>query len=207
MWKWKFKRKPSTEIEAIHKLSERSDEQNHVLGEQLGKLTRLQYKTGQDILGKLSIFNEQIEVVLKWQEANKVEQTRSTESEAIIKEMSTALIAWLDDMDLVCARLQDEEQAAWHQLVEHWSKHLLNTLALADVRELHVLGTSFDPRWSESIGTAPRIAEDARTETTLSSAAMPYQIVEVVKRGYMLGSGTLLRKAQVITLLEEEPTE
>jgi hypothetical protein len=36
MWKWKIKRMPSAEIEAIYKLSEQSDEQNHVVGEQLG---------------------------------------------------------------------------------------------------------------------------------------------------------------------------
>jgi hypothetical protein len=64
MWKWKFKRMPSAEIEAIHRLSEQSDEQDHILSEQLGKLTRLQYKTGQDIQGKLGLINEQMEVVL-----------------------------------------------------------------------------------------------------------------------------------------------
>lgn len=206
-WFWKERKGSSPELEAIQQLKEQNnllEEQCRLMGEQITKLSRLQYKTGNDIQGKLDTVSDSIGSVIKKQEAYDDIHSRLIRAEAKLEDGVQSLIHWLDDLDLVNSRLTGEDQASWKKLVEQWSGQILNMLERLEITELKVLGSSFDPRLAESIGTISRAEKVASIEKTVAEQEdIPYQIVEVLKRGFISENGTLLRKAQVITLEEE----
>lgn len=206
MWKWSLKSKPSPLMEALNLLKEQCTEQNHTLSEQIGKLTRLQYKSGLELQGRMERLQESTDSIMKYQDVITNLQNKLTEKQNVMTTLSDSLINWLDDMDLMLSRIQGEEQQAWSQLLNQWSEQLLSSLSLMGIRELNVLGSSFDPRWSESIGTIAQSVFVAQSNYTiveslsLGQAGKPYQIVEIIRRGFLAENGTLLRKAQVITV-------
>src|SRR5680860_1663162 len=61
-------------------------EQNVELGDQIRKLGRLQYKSGQDVQGKLEGINTGLEAIQQWQVANSVSYThlRAHETDSYI---------------------------------------------------------------------------------------------------------------------------
>ncbi|RSK54716.1 nucleotide exchange factor GrpE [Bacillus canaveralius] len=209
-WFWNKIRKSSPELEAIEQLSEQNSllkEQCRLLGEQIAKLSRLQYKTSKDTQEKLDLLNESLDSVIKKQEAfDEQKQAQKDRDETKLQEAAQSLIHWLDDLDLVNSRLTGENQDSWKKLMEQWIEQLLALLTKLEIQELKVLGSSFDSRVAESIGTVSRTeAKTNDNRIVTSKANIPYQIVEVAKRGFISKSGTLLRKAQVITLEEENP--
>ncbi|WP_180955572.1 MULTISPECIES: nucleotide exchange factor GrpE [Bacillus] len=209
-WFWNKIRKSSPELEAIEQLSEQNSllkEQCRLLGEQIAKLSRLQYKTSKDTQEKLDLLNESLDSVIKKQEAfDEQKQAQKDRDETKLQEAAQSLIHWLDDLDLVNSRLTGENQDSWKKLMEQWIEQLLALLTKLEIQELKVLGSSFDSRVAESIGTVSRTEAKTNNDRIVTSKAnIPYQIVEVAKRGFISKSGTLLRKAQVITLEEENP--
>ncbi|MHB1127349.1 MAG: nucleotide exchange factor GrpE [Bacillota bacterium] len=168
----------------------------------LNKLARVQYKTSQDSQGKLDRLITNTEAVQQWQAAHEIDQGRLVSLEQQVDYLVQTLIAWLDDIDLVLSRLQGEAQS-WATLLKQWAVQLVRALAETGIRELDLLGHSFQPQWAESIGTDARsslpAAEDGRTREYVS-----YEVLQVIKRGFATEDGRLLRKAQVITLKEEE---
>lgn len=199
MWKWRKRETVSAEFAAIRQaetaLTEQHDKHAAALGEQISKLARMHYKSNQDVNHKLEQLQKLTTSITAWQQS---ESTDKQKLALTLQRTAENSIAWLDDMDAVCSRLQGTEHEAWRHLLTTWSEQLLNTLALANIHELKLLGASFDPQLSEAIGTRPRTGGSEAASTT------PYQIVEVVKRGFIDGNGKLLRKAQVITLEEIE---
>ncbi|MHB1418558.1 MAG: nucleotide exchange factor GrpE [Bacillota bacterium] len=168
----------------------------------LNKLARVQYKTSQDIQGKLDRLTADIEAVQQWQTAHEIDKDRLIRLERQVDYLAETLIAWLDDIDLVLSRLQGEGQT-WVALLEQWATQLVRALAENGIHELELLGRSFQPQWAEAIGTVTRsalpTAEDGRTREYV-----PYEVLKVIKRGFGTEDGRLIRKAQVITLKEEE---
>ena len=168
----------------------------------LNKLTRVQYKTGQDIQAKLDRLAATLEAGLAWQAAHEIDKDRLQLLERQVDYLAETLIACLDDIDLVSRRLQGEEKA-WGALLEQWATQLVRALAAAGIHELHLLRHSFQPQLAEAIGTISRFAlppaEDGGTRDYV-----PYEVIKVIKRGFATEDGRLLRKAQVITLKEEE---
>ncbi|MEW6663167.1 MAG: nucleotide exchange factor GrpE [Bacillota bacterium] len=168
----------------------------------LNKLARVQYKTGQDIQGKLDRLTATTEAMRQWQAAHEIDKDRLESLERQVAYLVETLIAWLDDIDLVLSRLQGERQT-WGALLEQWATQLVRALAATGIRELDLLGRSFQPQWAEAIGAVNRsglpAAEDGRTREYV-----PYEVLQVIKRGFATEDGRLLRKAQVITLKEEE---
>ena len=203
-WFWKEKKKASSEMEAIIKLSEQNsdlEEQCRLLAEQLTKLSRLQFKTSKDTHGKLDLLNESIGSIVKRQD---VDDEKREIREAQLEETSLALINWLDDLDLVYSRLLRDNQDSWKKLLEQWREQIRTQLENLGIHELEVLGSSFDPKVAESIGTVPGSEVDKIDRTNFAAqVTIPYQVVEVVKRGFINANGALLRKAQVITIEEE----
>jgi molecular chaperone GrpE (heat shock protein) len=193
MWKWTRKKGTTPELEAIHRLEEATRKQSGLFGEaiqeHIGKLGRLHYKHSQEVQGRLEQITERLDKVVSEQEQRTAERQCSERLERQLQGTTEQLIAWLDDLDAALVRLQGEE--AWRSLLQQWRSQLKRTLTTADIHELQVLGTSFDPRWCESVGTTPPTPE---------ASTVPYEIMEVVKRGFVTGDGKLLRKSQVITL-------
>lgn len=182
-----------------------SNEQAAELGGQVNKLTRLQYKTGQDMHGKLDKLMTGLDTLQSRHSAYDINITQLKTLERQLDSLTGALIRWIDDIDLVCAQLLSTEQEAWLQLMNQWSGQLLTALAGAGIHELDLKGRSFDPRLAESIGTVkldPAPTEIRGVENHQSP--VPYEVVEVVKRGFVCSDGHLLRKAQVLTLQLQE---
>lgn len=210
MWNWNKRKEPSAQLEALQRLEEAmrgQHELNQTIQEQLGKLARLQYRSGQETSAQLEKLGEQIRKDAERTAAEAEIRREQAARENVMQRMSDKAIAWLDDLDAVIGRLHGEELAAWSKLLRMWSGQITDMLALADIHELQVLGSAFDPGRCEAVATRPRElsgSAPAGFGEKSAEAIIPYQVVEVVRRGFATGNGTLLRKAQVITL-EEKP--
>lgn len=200
MWFWNKKNEQALQIKAVQELEEtllvQSKEQSQISNELVSKLTRMQYKNFQEIQHKLERMEKQLLGMNDWHESEAVRKQGANDQAWKMKTMAENMFRWLDDMDALQARMDAANDTSWARLLEQWSTQLAATLAIADIHELQVLGTSFDPQWSESIGT--------RARKPNVNANIPYEILEVVRRGFMSGDGTLIRKAQVITWKEGE---
>lgn len=197
--------------EYIARINERVAENGAQLadiGEHVHKVARIQYKTGQDVQSKLERLSMGMDALQQWQAANDVDRARLNMLESQIEHIAASLIHWLDDIDSVSFRLQGEEQDNWRQLLQQWSVQILAVLAESGILEIDALGRSFDPRCAEAISTEARPPEVVYTsDGGKVRSLVPYQVMEVVRRGFMHSDGRLLRKAQVITLREEYPNE
>lgn len=180
-----------------------SSEQLTELNDQIRKLGRFQYKSGQDVQGKLEGLSSGLEAVLQWQHTQTVDKARLDTLEQQIRQVIVLLLNWLDDLDLLATSMREQKQEGWLKLMTTWTGQILQALQTHGIYEMQLLGTVFDPTLAESIGTLDRqpIRTDAVREETDSSFP-PYEIAEVVKRGFIDQDGSLLRKAQVITYRE-----
>ncbi|GAB6153646.1 hypothetical protein JCM17380_23960 [Desulfosporosinus burensis] len=185
-----------------------SSEQMVEMGDQLRKLGRLQYKSGQDVQGKLEGLSSRLETVQQWQEAYTIDKSRLDSLEQQIGQVSEMLLVWLDDLDLLSNSLREQGQDGWLKLLETWTSQVLQALQIHGVNEILVVGTSFDPKLAESIGTVVRQPVKANaTEEDSLPVSLPYEVAEVVKRGFVNNDGILLRKAQVMTYQEDDHAE
>lgn len=203
-WFWKDNKKSSPELDAIKKLTEQNNqlqEQNIQLAEQVTKLSRVQYKTGKYIQTKIDDLCDMI--IKKEEEGYSDLQGQLMQVQAQLEEIIYFLIQRLDELDLISAHSVDSEQQVWLDMVKQWTKQILQQLARLGVLELQVLHTSFDPTIAESIGTISLQDAKLKYQNAKLQVGMPYQIVEVSKRGFVLEKGNLLRKAQVITIEKE----
>lgn len=207
-WFWKRNQESSPELEAIQQLKEQNsffEEQYKILSEQVTKLSRLQYKTSKDTQEKMDQLQESIKIFIEKQENDNEDKVqRLYRMEAKINEMVQSLIHWLDDLDVVCSRLTGEEQEAWSRILRQWSVDILAQLKGLGIHELQVLGTSFDPTLAEAMATIPKKEATMKYNGISALELTPYQIVEVLQRGFKWENGSLLRKAQVITLEKDD---
>ena len=162
------------------------------------KSLRLQYKSSQEILKKMEPMNERMDKMLDYKEKYiKIEQ----EKDSAIKEKNYILeryIQWLDDIDLICDKLNLQEQEYWVKLLQNWQKQILKSLDLLGIHEVDVLGKSFNSTVAESVSTIKK---------KMNKEYMPYEIVNILQRGFIFEDGTLLRKAKVISIEEEDKEE
>lgn len=182
-----------------------SSHQNMEMGEQLRKLGRLQYKSGQEVQGKLEGFNTRLDEVQQWQDAYTIDKSQLDTLEQQIGQVSEILLVWLDDLDLLATSLREQGQEGWLKLLETWTHQILQALQIHGIGEMPLVGTSFNSMLAESIGTVARQpVKAALAEEETAFISLPYEVAEVVKRGFVYQGGTLLRKAQVITYQEDD---
>lgn len=180
-------------------------EQTTEMGEQLRKLGRLQYKSGQEVQVKLEGLSTRLEGMQQWQAAYTIDKSRLDTLEQQIGQVSEILLVWLDDLDLLATSLREEGQGGWLKLLETWTHQVLQALHIHGIGEMQLVGTSFNPTLAESIGTVARQPiKTAEAEEETVRVSLPYEVAEVVKRGFVYHDGTLLRKAQVITYQEDD---
>jgi len=180
-------------------------EQNAELGDQIRKLGRIQYKAGQEAQGKLEGLNTRLDALQQWQDAYTIDKSQLDALEQQIGQASEILLVWLDDLDLLATSLREQGQDGWLNLLGTWTHQILQALQIHGIGEMQLVGTSFNPTLAESIGTVvwqPIKTAAMEKETVLGP--LPYEIAEVVKRGFVYRDGTLLRKAQVITYQEDD---
>jgi len=180
-------------------------EQITEIGEQLRKLGRLQYKSGQEVQGKLGGLDTRLEVLQQMQDTYTIDKSQLEALDQQIGHVNEILLVWLDDLDLLSINLRDQGQDGWEKLLETWTSQVLQALKIHGVVEMHLVGTSFNPKIAEAIGTMPRKPTKVNTADVYSSpVSLPYEVSEVVKRGFVNHEGTLLRKAQVMTYQEDD---
>lgn len=177
-----------------------NSEQITEIGDLVRKLSRLQYKTGQDVQGKLEGLTTGLNVVQQGQIAYALDASRLDALEQQKAQVTKILLVWLDDLDFLTPRLKDNGQELWQQLLEQWTSQIFQALHILGISEIEMLGTSFNPKIAESIGTVvrPSVVASGPDEKSISPS-QPYEVAEVIKRGFISGDGKLLRKAQVIT--------
>mgnify|MGYP001001353922 CR=1 FL=1 len=161
------------------------------------KSMRLEYKSSQEILMKLNQLNEKIDKTTDYSERY-IEFEH--EKDNLIKEKDFILqriIQWLDDIDLICDKIDGQGHEYWIRLLEEWQKQIIKTLEILGVYEIDIMGKTFNHEIAESISTKKKGTD---------KDYLPYEVVDVLQRGFILEDGTLLRKAKVVTI-EEERTE
>jgi len=164
------------------------------LGGQLTKLTRVQYKSGQEIHANLEQLREGLAQAQQWQAEYgvKAEEVNILTQEK--KYLLDILLRQLDEMDAVSAGLKDGDNAEWRLLLDQWRQRMITALADMGIYELDIIGKSFDPQVAEGVGLVPRRPDNG--------GSVPYEVAEIVRRGFTDREGRLLRKAQVITYQE-----
>lgn len=203
---WNFWTRPKKP--AVDDLIKQLNEQLNQIGDQVNKFARIQYKMGQELQSKMERLNTGLEALEQRQTTYDRDLKNLNSLKYQIEYLTEVLINRLDDIDLLYARLKGEGQETWQKLLEQWAFQLLEALGQIGICELNLTGSSFDPRLAESIGTVNRNTVFTESlEPGDGRAAVPYQIVEVVKRGFIYNDGRLLRKAQVITLQEVVQSE
>lgn len=165
------------------------------LGDQLTKQTRIQYKSGQEIQSKLENITQNLVQAQQWQ----------TECTTMEKELNglhnhqelllQVLLNQLDELDTAYTGFNGDVHTEWQPLFKQWIVRIISALAEIGIYEIDMIGQSFNPQMAEGLGVIPRPSD---TEATI-----PYEIVQILKRGFIDHEGRLLRKAQVITYQEE----
>ena len=170
---------------------------------QLQKLARLQYKAGQETQGKLDKLMAGMEKVQQRQDQYWQELARMQLREKQTALLTEVIIKQLDNIDHISHSLKNEGKDSWQQLLKQWSVQLVQALAEAGILEIDLYGKSFDPRWAEAIATVTRAEALTMCPDTGDEALLPYQMVAVIRRGFITPEGRLLRKGQVITVQED----
>ncbi len=163
---------------------------------QMTKLTRLQFKTGQETQAKLEQLRQDLTGERKWQ----AEYERLADhTDGLLGQQRYVLeimIQQIDEFDAVQAGLQAEAANAWRPLLDQWIRRSLTALAANGIQEIEAVGKSFDPQTADGVGVIPRPPD--------STSAVPYEVAAIVRRGFINQAGEVLRKTQVIVYKETE---
>lgn len=183
-----------TDIAQINERTAEGLQQWDEFSGQLAKLTRLQYKSGQETQVKLEQLSQGLAEVHEWQAEYGI-KAESLNTLARQREyLLNVLLCQLDEIDMASAGIKDKENNTWQPLLNQWSERIIAALAEMAIYEVDVIGKTFDPQVAEGVGGIPRAPE--------TDAAVPYEVAEVVKRGFVSSEGKVLRKAEVITFRE-----
>lgn len=155
------------------------------------KILRLEYKSSREILNKLNQINETMDYGERYIKIEKEKDCLVRERNFIIEKT----IQWLDDIDSVYSRLNKQSQEHWIQLLRNWQKQIIKTLEMLKIYEIDITGKTFNHELAEAVNTKEKEAD---------RDYLPYEVIDVIQRGFMLANGTLLRKAKVITIEEKE---
>lgn len=131
--------------------------------------------------------------VRQWQAEYRVKSEELNSLHGQREHLLNMLLCQLDEMDRACAGLKNKGNNAWQLLLQQWRQRIITALAEMGIREVDVLGKTFEPQVAECVGVVPG----------MPASAVPYEVAEVVKRGFANSEGIILRKAQVITYGEE----
>lgn len=182
------------EISSIELLQQQvNDLQENILGmtDKIAKLSRHQVKNSKNIEEKVDHFQT---VIVRQTEHDKLLR-ENDQLEGRQSHLIETIMTMLDEIDHVSSGIRGEDQA-WNDMYRQWSESLVTNLEKAGVFESDMLGKSFDPHLSESIKTVAKAELDV--EPTVA-----YQVVAILKRGFVDAQGKLLRKAHVITVEED----
>lgn len=158
--------------------------------EQFKKNTRLCFKNHQELMTKL---NEQASI------NQKVEQLLALngKKEKQLQNIAQGVIEFLDSIDQVAQGLSKQD-FAWAPIIKHWQKQQLQMLANLNIYEMSLRGEIFNAQKAVALKTV----NPAEVINFNHNEIKPYQIVDVIKRGFVDRNNNVIRKAQVITVRE-----
>jgi len=162
--------------------------------ELINRLSRLQYKMGQELINKVTPIYENLGDVTEFC------QKGQAGTELAIRENSnrmlvSTLIDSIDTIDGVMQNTRENIPDEWRAFLKTIQISELEGLARVGIRELELLGSSFNPIFAESVEV--RAIDQLAGQ---NKAMRPYEVIEVLRRGFIDGEGRVIRKAQVITL-------
>ncbi|HEY3424275.1 MAG TPA: nucleotide exchange factor GrpE [Negativicutes bacterium] len=181
----------------IAEVSERSADslqQQQELNGQLAKLMRMQYKSGHETQVKLEQLQQEVTKMQQWQTKYDSETENGDTLRRQQEHLLTVLFCQLDELDTARSGLNDKENISWQSLLSQWAQKIVASLAQIGIYELDIMGKTFEPQIAEGVGTIPRMPG--------TDANIPYEVAEIVSRGFVNSEGYLLRKARVITYME-----
>ncbi len=182
---WPFKRQQPADTEPSEFVSNEAiiDVVNNI-NEQLTKFIRWSYRNQRNASDAMQAMQESLETI--------VSERQELQRHLLTMQMhwTQLMISWLDDLDLLTHESQGMP-SSWSQLVERWSKQILEALAANGITELAVLHRAFDPKKCEALGSAK------------DEVGQPYEVVKVLRRGYTQ-EDRVYRKAQVIVVSNDE---
>jgi len=165
------------------------------LNGQLTKIMRLQYKAGQETQVKLEQLSNGMTKVQEWQSEYGVKTERLHALTQQREYLLEVLLLQLDEIDMACAGINDKEDNTWQPLFTQWAQRIITALSEMGIYEVDLVGKTFDPQIAEGVDSMPRMPG--------MKNSVPYEVAEVVKRGFVTIDGQVLRKAEVITFQEE----
>ena len=180
----------ATNEQSFERLEERMQENVELIN----RLSRLQYKMGQELINKVTPIFENIGDVTQ------LCQKGQASTELAIRENSnrmlvSTLIESIDTIDGVLQNSRENIPDEWRAFLNAMQSSEFEGLAKVGIRELELLGSSFNPIFAEAV-EVKAIAELAEQ----NKVRQPYEVIEVIRRGFIDGEGKVIRKAQVITL-------
>lgn len=194
-WNKKKEQQRASELGHLQEGITSINEQMASVTENVTKLTRLQFKTSKTIEGKI----DSLEAKLSTQQQYDALLIQNQQYEKQHDFLVQNTLHSLDGIDHVLSGISENEQI-WSNLLGQWSHELVTSLDKVGVHQLDVLGKSFNPEVSESIKVVAKDSLDI-------APTVPYQIMEVLKRGFADTNGQLIRKAHVITVKEDAHIE
>jgi molecular chaperone GrpE (heat shock protein) len=184
--RWRFWDKKEIELPAeftqLTNQVESIQNQMVEVDQQLQKMARLQYKNGKSL-------EEKVDVLTKTVKENQ-EKTPIVNSKVIHR-----IIGQIDDLDIVCSNLPNESE--WAELVKKWTSSLVESLSDLGVHQTLQPGDLFDPSRADAV-------ETISYEEGLTQSLKPFQIAAIYKRDFTDSNQQMLRKAQVVTVREED---
>jgi len=188
-WKKKEKEKEDPQIKELQEATTDIHTQMGNLSDQIKKLTRMQFKSSKNTEEKIDDLGSLLAVQSK---QNDLIDRYEKQQDFFMENM----IDLLDELDHVSSGIKEDDQA-WQALLDQWSRTIEKNLREMGVFEQHVMGQTFNPETAESLKTVGKDTLNIRPE-------VPYQIIAVIKRGYVSEKGRLIRKAKVVTVEEEK---
>jgi len=188
-WKRKEKEKEDLQIKELQEATSHIHTQMGNLGDQITKMARMQFKSTKNMEEKIDDLGSRLAVQNKRDDLiDRYEKQQDF--------FMGNMIDLLDELDHVSSGIKESEQA-WQALLDQWSRTIEKCLREMGINELNVIGQTFNPEIAESLKTVVK-------DTLYIQPEVPYQIIAVIKRGYVSEKGRLIRKAKVVTVEEEK---
>lgn len=199
---WKFwnnkKKQKDKDRETIERLQEELSNvhgQLESVNEQVTKLTRMQFKSSKKTDEKL----DGVVSALATQHSQQDLITENNRYKSRQDQFMQNMFRLLDELDHVSSGIKGSDQV-WSELLDQWSLSIANSLKGIGVYQLDIIGKTFNPEVAESMKTVTR-------DSLTPHPVIPYQVVEILNRGYIAQDGRVIRKARVITIKEDDAIE
>lgn len=132
------------------------------------------------------------------------EQRDSSDREKSFETSVHGLLVLLDDMEAIVEHADTSVDNPWLGVIGQWQKQIKLLLQELGVEPISHLGTLFDPKTAEAMDTVSKEEAAQKVQSGWQGIFEPYTVVDIIRKGYRLVDGKVIRKAQVVTI-EEEP--